>query len=134
MQQQEQARPNETRPVTGPLGYPESLFSRLWDLADFCRFAQVSETKARALLDDPTAPPRLRLGSQGCDRWNPRQVVLWLHGRDWASDQASDPLADARPNDVSPSPAAPPSAPAGDGGSARVSPLQARPGRRWRAP
>jgi hypothetical protein len=67
----------------GPYGLPAALFVRLWSIDDVCEFVGVERTKARELLADPSAPPRLRTGSRRCDRWNPALVVAWLHGDDW---------------------------------------------------
>ena len=31
-------------------------------------------------MKPPEAPAPLRLGTDRCERWNPYQVVAWLHG------------------------------------------------------
>lgn len=81
----------------GPYGLTSDLFERLWTIDDFCGFAGVSERKSRALLAQKGAPPPLRMGSERCVRWNPAQVVAWLHGDDWRSlgvvPDAAPPLA-----------------------------------------
>ena len=64
-------------------GLPGLDLTRLWQIADIAQFAQVEKKKARDLMNEPDAPPRLRLGSQRCDRWNPAMVVAHLHGGPW---------------------------------------------------
>jgi hypothetical protein len=59
------------------------MFRRLWSIDDVCRFCDVERDKARQLLAADGAPPRLRMGSARCHRWNPVQVVAWLHGDAW---------------------------------------------------
>lgn len=76
---------------TGPYGLPVRLLARLWTLADIQRYAQIEDTKARQLMRDPAAPPRLRLGSERCDRWDALQVVAWLHGDDWRDPPGAAP-------------------------------------------
>jgi hypothetical protein len=78
----------------GPYGLPAALFARLWAIGDVCAFAGVGERKARALLALDGAPPRMRMGSARCDRWNPAQVVAWLHGDDWRTPLAAVGMQD----------------------------------------
>jgi len=77
--------PSQPRPAKpdGWWGLPPETFAGLWTVGDAARFMRVEQGKARRLLKAPGAPPRLRLGSERCDRWNPAQVVAWLHGEDW---------------------------------------------------
>lgn len=75
--------PAAAAPLTGPYGLPVDLFRRLWSIDDVCEFCQIERTKGRQLLAAPDAPPKMRMGSARCDRWNAAQVVAWLHGDDW---------------------------------------------------
>jgi hypothetical protein len=70
-------------PRVGPYGLPAELFGRLWSIDDICAFCGVETTKARQLMSTDGAPPKMRMASARCDRWNPVQVVTWLHGDDW---------------------------------------------------
>jgi hypothetical protein len=72
-------------PGVGPYGLPADLFRRLWSIEDICAFCGVEKTKARQLMSTDGAPPKMRMASARCDRWNPVQVVTWLHGDDWRS-------------------------------------------------
>ncbi len=87
-----------TAPPAGWWGLPPETFAGLWTITDAARFMRVGQGKARRLLKTPGSPPRLRLGSERCDRWNPTQVVAWLHGEDW-------PHATGGRPDVEPTPA-----------------------------
>jgi hypothetical protein len=71
------------QPDVGPYGLPADLFRRLWSIDDICAFCGVEKTKARQLMSVEGAPPKMRMASARCDRWNPVQVVAWLHGDDW---------------------------------------------------
>lgn len=75
--------PENPLPAPGPYGLPADLFRRLWSIDDVCGFCGVERTKARQLMAAEGAPPRLRMGSARCDRWNPVQIVAWLHGDGW---------------------------------------------------
>lgn len=111
----------------GPYGLPAALFARLWTLDDVCAFACVERTKARELLASDGAPPRMRMGSRRCDRWNPVLLVAWLHGDDWAALAVPRPVAPAAPADgasgprpVGPARGAPPGRPWPAGASGRA--------------
>jgi hypothetical protein len=86
-------------------GYPDSALAGAWTVADLCRFLRVSERKARGLMRADGAPAPLRLRSDRCDRWNPYQVVAWLHGAELPDGAAGGQAAPAA------SPAAFPGAP-----------------------
>lgn len=117
------------RAATGPYGLPASLFARLWSLDDVCAFAGVERTKARELLASHGAPPRLRMGSRRCDRWNPVLLVMWLHGDDWTAIAAPAPTV-LHADGAAPCPDAPSNGPEPAAGPpARGGP----PGRPWPA-
>ena len=84
-------------------GFPDNRLDRAWTIADLCEFLQVSERKARALMRSDGAPATLRLGTERCDRWNPYQVIAWLHGAPNPTDSAPE----ADPPAPVPAPSAP---------------------------
>lgn len=69
-------------------GYPDEALVGTWTVNDLCAFLHVSERKARELMKTAGAPSPLRAGSNRCDRWNPYQVVAWLHGDPGAASPA----------------------------------------------
>jgi hypothetical protein len=87
-------------------GYPDSALAGTWTVRDLQTFLRVSERKARELMRADGAPPPLRTGSERCDRWNPYQVIAWLHGSPHAAaaPAAVPAAADAAPSAPSPAP------------------------------
>ncbi len=57
----------------------------MWTVEDVAEVLQVSPGRARQLLAEPGAPPRLQMRSQRCDRWSGWLIMAWVSGIDWRS-------------------------------------------------
>ena len=74
-----------TRPVPSRLrerssvrpGFSPELFDRLWDIHDVAAFIDASEATAWRVMNRPTAPERLFLGTKTV-RWDPTAVVEFV--------------------------------------------------------
>ena len=113
-------------------GYPDAALAGTWTIADLCRFLQVSERKARALMGSPDAPPPLRTGSLRCARWSPYEVIAWVHGA-WDPQARLGTRGDAPAvGGTAPGPAGPDAPPRSRRPSVPAAP--SAPGRPWSPP
>lgn len=61
-------------------GYPGVSLPGVRTLGDVAEFLGLSVRTTRDLMNGAGAPRPLRLLSDRCHRWNPHQVVAWVHG------------------------------------------------------
>ena len=116
-------------PTGNSFGFPEQMFTRMWTLREIADVLAVSPNTARAMLDQPCAPPPLTLGSGRTRRWNPYQVMAWAHS---AAEQPTAAETAAGQGGCSATALDPPDV--ADVVAATPVPAGRRPGARWSSP